>query len=122
SRRRAVVDAEVRAHLAQHRVETMSGEAGGHDRLKLERRSEEETLHRHAALVVVAGHAALRREAHGADAASRVDELGGENRTIAAKLLILAELLLDRQLEPIAGLDFGGEIDLAAEYAGQRQR
>jgi hypothetical protein len=36
--------------------------------------------------------------------------------------MIVAVLLLDRQLEPIAGLDLRVEIDFAAEDLGERQR
>ena len=73
-------------------------------------------------LVVVAGRPAFRREAHRADAAAGVDELGGENRSVAGELVIVAVLLLDGELEAIARLHLGAEVDLAAEDVGERQR
>ena len=69
--------------------------AGRHHRLKFQRRGEEESAHRSAVLVVVARRPAVRREAQRAHVAARVGELGGEDRTVAGELMIVAELFFD---------------------------
>ena len=120
--RRPVVDAEMRAHLAQDRMQPRAGESGRHDRLKLQRRREEEAFHRDAALVEVSGRAVLGREAHGANAPAVVHELRGEDRPVPAEGMVCAVLLFDGELELIAGLQLGVEIDLAAEDLCERER
>ena len=101
-------------------------ERGGDDRLELQRRAQEEAAHRPAVLVVVAGHAARRRVAHGAETAAVVVEFGGEDRPVAGERV--ACVRRDRycfstsQLEPVARLQLGVEVDLAAEDVGEAER
>src|SRR5206468_12018621 len=94
----------------------------GNRRLKLERRLQQETSQRYAALVVVAGRPTRGREANRSQTPPRVVELRREDRTVAGRRSIAAVLLLDDQLEPVAALPIDVEVDFAAEDFGERQR
>ena len=48
-------------------------------------------------------------------------QLGRENRTVAGKRAVLAEKLVDHQLEPIAGLQVHVEVDVAGEDSRECQ-
>jgi hypothetical protein len=101
--------------LVKHRVVPAARKPRGHDGFKLQRRPQEELAKRSPVFVEVSRGSTFRLESDGAQAAAVVVQLGGENRTVAGKCAVLAEELVDHQLEPIAGLQVHVEVDVAGE-------
>ena len=64
--RRAIVDAEMRPVLAKNRMKAAARKRRRDDRFEFQRRSQKESAHRDAVLVVVPGAPPGGREAHGA--------------------------------------------------------
>ena len=96
-------------------------EPRGHPGFELERRLQEEALHRPALVVVVGRRTALGREPNGAHLPALVHELCRENGTVAGQLAF-ARMPLHQQPEAVARLQVGVEVDLAGEHIGQSQR
>jgi hypothetical protein len=105
--RRPVIDTKVRAGLVQDRVVATARNPRRDHGVELQRRLQKETPHRCAGLVEVGWCLAVRRETHRAHATAFIDELRCQNRTIPGTRASLAIVLLDENLEAIAGLQLG---------------
>ena len=104
-------------------MQTAARKRGRHDRLELQGRRQEEAPHRDAR--ARRSTPAFRRRRVNRTARTRRPALlnsAASDRAVAGERVVVAKLLLDRQLEPIAGLQLGAEVDVAAEDVGQRER
>ena len=125
-RRRAVVHPEVGAARAEYRVQAPVGEPRRDARLEGQGRLQELALQRPALGVVVPRVFAGHLEPIGGEVAPVVVERGREHVAVGHLDLVahhrLVEQLLVEQLEVVAGLQFGVEVDLAREHLGHRHR
>ena len=117
--RRAVVDALVRAHVAEERVDPVA-EARGDVRV-LERRLEEAAPRALAVVVEVAGlPVGIRVAEQPLPARRRAAVVLGREDLAVAQQLAVGEDLLDHHPHPVAGADVLVEVDVPGQHVGRR--